>query len=242
MPLLAAILATFTSTLLGGLAALRASRRLGLLIALGAGVRIGAALFDLAPEAIDLLGSARLALAAVALGFLGFYVLERLTLLHVGHEAGAALEGHAHLARLGAGGMSLHSFLDGLAIGAALQAGPAIGLLVTIVVVVHDFSDGIGTVSVVLAHGGSRTSALRWLLIDAAAPVLGALAAFAWRLPMPALGLLLGGFTGFFLYVGAVELLPAAHRHDRSPAVILATLAGVALIATLGLIVVPAGS
>jgi zinc transporter ZupT len=37
-------------------------------------------------------------------------------------------------------------------------------------------------------------------------------------------------FAGFFLYVGAAELLPEAHRSDRSRWVVLATLAGVVAI------------
>ena len=51
-------------------------------------------------------------------------------------------------------------------------------------------------------------------------------------LPLPdaALGTMLGLFAGFFLYIGAAELLPEAHRTDRSRWVVLATLVGVAAI------------
>ena len=38
--------------------------------------------------------------------------------------------------------------------------------------------------------------------------------------------ILLAFFAGFFLYVGAAELLPEAHRRDRSRWVVLATLGG----------------
>ena len=34
-------------------------------------------------------------------------------------------------------------------------------------------------------------------------------------------------FAGFFLYIGAAELLPEAHRNDRSRWVVLGTLGGV---------------
>jgi len=43
-------------------------------------------------------------------------------------------------------------------------------------------------------------------------------------------GLVLAVFAGFFLYIGAAELLPEAHRSDRSRWVVAATLAGVAAI------------
>lgn len=221
---------TFMSTLVGGLFALRATRHLGVLIGLGAGVRIGAAFFDLAPESARSLGDVELAMVFAAIGLLAFYVLERVTLLHVGHEAGIVVERHEEVGVLGAGGMSVHSFLDGIAIGAAFHAGAELGVLIAIVVILHDFSDGIGTVSVLLANEARRATAFRWLLVDALAPVVGVLATFAVRIEGPLLGALLGVFVGFFLYVGAAELLPEAHRKGRSDTVVVATLLGVALI------------
>ena len=44
--------------------------------------------------------------------------------------------------------------------------------------------------------------------------------------PDDVLGGILGFFAGFFLYVGAAELLPEAHRRDRRRLVAVATLAG----------------
>jgi zinc transporter ZupT len=41
---------------------------------------------------------------------------------------------------------------------------------------------------------------------------------------------MLAVFAGFFLYVGAAELLPEAHRTNRSRWVVVGTLAGVAAI------------
>jgi ZIP family zinc transporter len=217
---------TFISTLAGGLFALRTTTHIGVVIALGAGVRIGAAFFDLAPESAHELGSLDAAMLWAGVGFLAFYILERLTLLHVGHEHGQVLDKHEHVGILGAGGMSVHSLLDGVAIGAAFHAGTELGLIVAVVVVLHDFSDGIGTVSVLLANDASRRTAFRWLIADAVAPVIGALATFMLTVEGPALGAILGIFVGFFLYVGGAELLPEAHRKERSGWVMLATIAG----------------
>lgn len=219
-------LTTFLSTMAGGLFALRTTTHIGVVIALGAGVRIGAAFFDLAPESARELGSLDSAMLWAGIGFLAFYTLERLTLLHVGHEHGQVLDRHEHVGILGAGGMSVHSFLDGVAIGAAFHAGTEIGLIVAVVVVLHDFSDGIGTVSILIANGGSRRTAFRWLVADAAAPVVGALVAFAVTIEGQVLGAILGVFVGFFLYVGGAELLPEAHRQERSGWVMIATIAG----------------
>ena len=221
---------TFLSTMAGGIVALRTTTHIGVVIALGAGVRIGAAFFDLAPESARELGSLDSAMLWAGLGFLAFYILERLTLLHVGHEHGQVLDRHEHVGILGAGGMSVHSFLDGIAIGAAFHAGIEIGLIVALVVVLHDFSDGIGTVSILLANAASRRTAFRWLVADAIAPMLGALVAFAITVEGPALGAILGIFVGFFLYVGGAELLPEAHRKESSGWVMVATIFGAAFI------------
>lgn len=221
---------TFLSTMAGGAVALRTTAHIGIVIALGAGVRIGAAFFDLAPESARALGSLDDAMLWAGIGFLAFYILERLTLLHVGHEHGQVLDRHEHVGILGAGGMSVHSFLDGVAIGAAFHAGTDIGLIVALVVVLHDFSDGIGTVSVLLANDATRRTAFRWLVADAVAPLVGVLAAFALTIEGPALGAILGVFVGFFLYVGGAELLPEAHRKERSGWVMIATVVGAVFI------------
>jgi ZIP family zinc transporter len=60
----------------------------------------------------------------------------------------------------------------------------------------------------------------------AVAPILGVLVGLIVTIPDAALGAVLGFFAGFFLYVGAAELLPEAHRRDRSRAVVAATLGG----------------
>ena len=221
---------TFLSTMAGGFVALRTTTHIGVVIALGAGVRIGAAFFDLAPESARELGSLDAAMLWAGIGFLGFYILERLTLLHVGHEHGQVLDRHEHVGIIGAGGMSVHSFLDGVAIGAAFHAGTEIGLVVAVVVVLHDFSDGIGTVSILMANDASRRTAFRWLVVDAVAPMAGALLAFALTVEGEVLGALLGVFVGFFLYVGGAELLPEAHRKERSGWVMIATVIGAVFI------------
>jgi ZIP family zinc transporter len=218
---LAAVLVSigaFASALAGGMVAMHAARWIGLVIALGAGIRIGAAFFDLIPESIEHLGgSVDAAMLAAAFGFLAFYVLEKSTLLHVGHETATELDhgalAHRHVGIAGATGMSLHSFLDGVALAAGLIVG-----------------DGIGIVSLLLASRMPTLEAYRWVALVAIAPLFGVLLAAVIPIPEAVLGALLGTFAGFFLYIGAAELLPEAHRSDRSTWVIIATLVGAAAI------------
>lgn len=225
----------FVSAFVGGMLAMRAVRQVGVLIAFGAGIRIGAAYFDLIPESVEHLGgSLDVAMLCTAVGFLAFYTIEKLTMIHVGHEAASELEHgdehHRHIGLTGAAGMSLHSLLDGVAVAAGLTVGGGLGLVLAVVVVVHRFSDGIGVVSFLVAGRTPRDQIYRWVALVAIAPVVGVLLGLLVSVPDSVLGAMLALFAGFFLYIGAAELLPEAHRSDRSSRVVIATLAGVVAI------------
>ena len=230
----------FVSAALGGLLALRAVGHVGAIIAVGAGIRIGAAYFELVPESVEYLGdSLDAAMMFTAVGFLAFYAIEKLTALHVGHETAAELDhgdaAHRHIGFIGSLGMSFHSFLDGVALAAGLAIGGSLGIVIAVVVVMHRFSDGIGIVSLQLASRAPRIEIYRWVALVAVAPVVGMIVGLLLPVPDQVLGGMLAVFAGFFLYIGAAELLPEAHRNDRSRWVVAATMVGVAAIYAIGL-------
>lgn len=212
MPALAIPLAGLTvlATLIGGRVGLRYAHHLTTLLALTGGVVVAVALLDVLPEGINGIRDTNLATALVAAGFLGFFLVERLLVLHNRDEAMAALAGE-RVGVLGAAGLSVHSFLDGLGIGFAFGVDSATGLLVFAAVVSHDFADGLNTVSYVLRRSGSRKAAVRWLTIDALAPLLGAIVGSLVAISDHDLGYVLCIYCGIFLYIGACDLLPEAH-------------------------------
>lgn len=203
---------TVFSTLAGGLIALRLRRELATLIALTGGIVVAVALFDVLPEALRSLGDPRDTLAIVGAGFLLFFVAERLLVLHHRDEPQQA-RAHARVGAVGAAGLSIHSFIDGLGIGLAFHVSAATGLLVFIAVVSHDFADGMNTVSFVLFQSGDRRQALRWLSADALAPFIGVLVGSVVSISERGLGYVLALYAGFFLSMGATDLLPEAHSH-----------------------------
>ena len=164
---------TVLSTCAGGFTALRLRRELTTAIALTGGIVVAVALFDVLPEAIDAVGDSRRVTTLVGAGFLGFFLAERLLVLHHRDEAEQA-RAHARVGALGAAGLSLHSFVDGLGIGLAFHLDTATGLLVFLAVVTHDFADGLNTVNFILSQSGDRVQAVRWLAVDSLAPLLGA--------------------------------------------------------------------
>jgi zinc transporter ZupT len=208
----------------GGWLALKLRDKLHLILGFSAGAVIGVAFFDLLPEAIALgekFHSPATILSCSALGFLAYLVLDRILLFH----GDAAPRGP-----VAAGVLCIHSLLDGVAIGLAFQASHAVGIVVAIAVLTHDFSDGINTMNIVLKNRGSRSQALRWLVLDAVAPVLGVASTFFYALPGQALGTVLALFAGFFLYIGASDLIPESyHAHPKFLTTAM-TLAGAAVL------------
>ncbi|HTQ14791.1 MAG TPA: ZIP family metal transporter [Rhizomicrobium sp.] len=227
--------AVFLATLVGGLFALRLRKQLHLILGFSAGAVVGVAFFDLMPEAFSLSAghhAPQLTASVVGVGFLFYLLLDRFALLHATDALGD--EGHhshvTHRGVLGATSLVTHSMFDGIAIGFAFQVSNAIGILVAAAVFTHDFSDGINTMNIVLKNRGTRWEGLRWLLADATAPVVGIALTFLVKLPASLFGLVLALFCGFFLYLGASDLVPESHARHPKPLTMFTTLLGAAVI------------
>jgi len=219
----------FVATFLGGLFALKFKDKLHLITGFSAGAIIGVAFFDLLPEAVELKnesqGISQVSLM-IGIGFIVYMILERMIVLHSYHESGC--ENTRHRGILGAGSLSLHSFLDGVIIGLAFQISNSVGTIVTVAVLTHDFSDGINTVTMIIRSGGERRQALRWLIADALAPVLGVCSTFFYSIPKEALSIVLSVFCGCFIYIGASDLLPESHHAHPKTLTTFMTLFGMA--------------
>ena len=222
LPFAAAVVA---ATFAGGMLALRLAHSLPTVIALSGGVVVAVALFDVLPESIEAVDDPHLVTLLVGAGFLAFFLAERVLVLHHcddPHQARA----HGQVGVLGALGLSAHSFVDGLGIGLAFGLDTETGILVFIAVMSHDFADGLNTVSFILSQSGDRRQAKRWLGIDAVAPLCGAVVGSAISVSDATLGHLLALYTGFFLYMGATDLLPEAHSEHPSWGRVALTLTG----------------
>ncbi|MEP7335637.1 MAG: ZIP family metal transporter [Actinomycetota bacterium] len=199
----------------GGVAALRLSRDLTTAIALSGGVVVAVALFHVLPEAIEILDSPRRVGMLVGGGFVGFFLVERLLVLHH-RDAPEEARAHSHVGALGAGALAIHTFIDGLGIGIAFSLDTATGVLVFLAVVAHDFADGLNAVAFVLHQNGTRRRAITWLAIVAIAPLFGAIVGATLDISEQSLGELLAVYAGFFLFMGATDLLPHAHEHPSA--------------------------
>jgi zinc transporter ZupT len=223
-------LATFVSTLSGGLIGLKNKDRLHRFLGSTAGVLLGVVAFDLLPEIFKTLSAEHRdptgAMVALVCGFLFFHIVEKSILIHHTNEAEYEVHKHPHVGVASALALSGHSFLDGVGIGLGFQAGTAVGVAVAIAVIAHDFTDGLNTVNLMLLNKNRSRKAFLFLLLDATTPILGVLSTLLFTVSDNGLTLYLGFFAGFLLYIGASEILPEAHSKHSSYQTIGLTILG----------------
>uniref|UniRef100_A0A0K0FDU8 Histidine-rich membrane protein KE4 homolog 2 (inferred by orthology to a C. elegans protein) n=1 Tax=Strongyloides venezuelensis TaxID=75913 RepID=A0A0K0FDU8_STRVS len=106
-----------------------------------------------------------------------------------------------------------HNFTDGLAIGASFIAGPYVGLITTITVLVHEIPHEIGDFAILIQSGFSKKRAMLVQLITALGALSGCIisllstdatslaeeAVSSWVLPFTA---------GGFIYIATVSVIP----------------------------------
>jgi zinc and cadmium transporter len=215
-------------------------------LSFSAGVMLGAAFFHMLPEAAE--GAGLSAIPFVLVGFLFLFLLERFVLVHVCAEPGPgaahapdlalAPHGppehshthapeHAHTATgcdvhtIGLAafvGLSLHTIVDGFALGAA-SSERALGFLVFLAILAHKVPSSFSLSSILRAEGYSRR---RSLLMNAA---------FATMVPIGAglylalrglvhtesfTPLALAASSGTFLHLALSDIIPDLHRRGGS--------------------------
>ena len=225
---------TVLATFLGGLLALRAKDRFHLVLGLSAGLLLGLVGFDLLPEVFEMgsgeLGGVKTVSIALIAGFLSLHFIEQFA---GSHEPAESEYHHDHThafeiaGTVGAFAMAGHISLDGVALALAFKVSNALGVAVFIAMIVHAFSDGLNTVSL-LVKLGQWTERGKFLLgIDAIARISGAILGTTLVISDSAIAIYLAAFSGIVIYLATSHILPEAHANHPTRATMLATLAGV---------------
>jgi zinc transporter ZupT len=208
------------ATLLGGLLAIRFGRFRPALVAVGAGLLLGAAFLDLLPEAIVIGAPSGLAagdvLGFTLLFFLMFSALEVALSRFDAHHTESTPGTRRRLGQVGGGLLIFHSLRDGMAIGAAFAASHTAGYAVALGIAAHDFGDGMNTVLLTTAGERAGLSDYLFLLMDAIAPFLGGLLTIWWLISARNATLLLALAASFFLQMATSDFLPQLRREPRS--------------------------
>jgi zinc transporter ZupT len=191
-------------------------------IAFGAGVLLAATFFDVLPE-VDLRADA----FALAAGFVALYLLEKVVMLH------ACGEDECETHQIGPSaviGMALDNVVDGASIAVGYLIQPILGFIITLAVVLHEIPQGITSAVIMREANWSRARVFVVLGLAGALYPIGALVA-GW-LPEHLLHSALAFIAGDFIYIGASDLLPEAHRRFNAW-VIGSVLAGMAFVLAL---------
>jgi zinc and cadmium transporter len=229
----------------GALPLLGNVRRSDAFLSFSAGVMLGAAFFHMLPEAVESAGMS--SVPFVLLGFLFLFLLERFVLVHVCAEPGPAvleLEGgvaapvpHVHAHVHGDGqpcegtgcavhtvglaafvGLSLHTMIDGFALGAA-STERALGFLVFLAILAHKVPSSFSLSAILRAEGYSRRRALA---MNAAFSLTVPLGAGLYMLLRDLLhaerftAFALAASSGTFLHLALSDILPDLHRRGGS--------------------------
>ena len=213
------------------------------MLGLSAGLLLGLVGFDLLPEVFHdsaITGGVPTVSIAILAGFLLLHISER---SFGGHEPVDSEYGHDHshgsiAGGVGAVAMAGHVFLDGAALGLSFKVSNELGFAVFIALLVHAFSDGLNTVSMLVKSGHWQARSKYILLIDAAARIGGAAVGTYIAFEGNWVTIYLSLFAGMVIYVATSHILPEAHSHHPSRWTLAATGAGVLVmwivVATLG--------
>lgn len=163
----------------------------------------------------------------------GFLTLHFIEQFFGSHEPAESDYGHDHkhavniTGSLGALAMGGHVFLDGVALGLAFQVSNPLGLAVFIAILVHAFSDGLNTVSLLIKSGHWDKRGTWLLTLDTNARISGAALGTYVTIRDPVLAIYLAVFSGFLIHLATSYILPEAHSRHPSRLTMLATILGI---------------
>src|SRR5215470_1948666 len=185
-----------------------ARKSLRYFIALGAGFMLGTVFLEMVPASLSLTKAAPV---LILLGYVIVHIFEHTfaSHLHFGEEIH-----HDELLNPVVGisalvGMLVHTFFDGVAIGAGFLVSESVGVLIFLAVLLHKIPDGFTISSIAITSGRSSRSALAAATSLGVSTLIGVLAVHAiggtvpYALPIS---------TGSTLYVAATDLMPEVNR------------------------------
>lgn len=197
-------------------------------LALGSGFMLATAMLEMFPESYRFMGHRAGALLLAGYLLMHFFEHSIHGHFHFGEEVHAGeLRPHVHYTVLG--GLTIHTFFDGVAIATGFLVSPWLGFVVFLAVFLHKIPEGFTVASVMMAGGRGPRMAFGSALLLALSTLAGVLTmvvlhrGVGYALPLSA---------GVTIYVAASDLIPEV---NREPGIRMAfvVFAGVALLLVL---------
>ncbi len=205
------------------------------LLSLAAGALLATAFMHLLPEAFESQASAKALFAALLVGLVFFFLLDKAELWHHGHEhhhghahhpgqqpaqavQAEIPQGHGHSSHTGhthSGGWavltgdSVHCFGDGILIASAFMADMRLGLVAALSVLAHEVPHHIGDLVVLRQSSRNRSAALLKVSMAGAVTALGGICGW-WLVDrlQQWLPYFLVVASSSFIYVALADLIP----------------------------------
>ncbi len=192
------------------------------MVSFSTGIMLSTALLHALPESFESHADPRLLFGLLLVGLIGFFVLEKASLLRHDHHHEGDGHGHHHghdreaVGKSGAAvlvGDSLHNFADGILIAAAFLASPQVGLVTALAITAHEIPQEVGDFMVLLNAGFSRQRALFYNLLSGLASVLGGILGYC-LLDRSAdwIPFVLVLASSSFIYIAVSDLMPQMQK------------------------------
>lgn len=189
------------------------------LASFAAGTLLGAAFFDLLPEALEAKEQQGIQNIDIFfwtfVGIIAFFLLERfLHWFHHHHEHADVIS--KPTVPLIIIGDTIHNFIDGIAIAATFMVSIPLGIVTSLAVAAHEIPQEIGDFGVLLHRKIDRKKVILINVLSSCAAFLGALLTFFIGEKITGiLPISLGITAGFFIYIAASDLIPEIHEENR---------------------------
>lgn len=195
------------------------------LSAFAAGTLLGAAFFDLLPEASEKAGETNIFLWT-AIGVIVFFLLERIIHWYHHHQynisGGETKRSTIPLIIIGD---SVHNFIDGVVIAATFLVNIPLGVVTTFAVIAHEIPQEIGDFGILLYKGMRRKKIILINIASALVALIGAILAYTLGdLLENLLPIMLALSAGFFIYIAASDLIPEIHSEEKREIALIETL------------------
>jgi len=182
------------------------------LVGFSAGALMGGAFLHLMPEALEA-SESTLVFSYVIIGFILFFLLERLLYWRHCHDGRCDVHIFTYLNLIGDG---IHNFVDGLIIAASFIAGIQLGVVATLAVILHEIPQELGDFGVLVYGGFSKARALFYNLLSALTAILGAFIGYFVSSYIESFTVLLVPLAaGGFIYVSGSDLVPQLHKETE---------------------------
>lgn len=182
------------------------------LVSLASGALMGGAFLHLLPEAVEKADS-RTVFLWVLVAFVSFFIVEKIFQWRHCHKEHCEIHTFGYMSLLGD---SIHNFIDGLIVAASFAEDIRLGVIVSLVVILHEIPQEFGDFGTLLMAGFKKKKALLMNFLTALTAMAGGVIGFFLANHSDNfIKILLPFAAGGFIYIAASDLLPEIRKTTK---------------------------